>query len=117
MLLLLWFGIIYVSTALAVGILISSLVRTQQVAMMLALVTTLLPSVMLSGFMFAIRNMPVALQALSHIVPARYFLVIIRGIMLKGAGLQMLGVQAAYMIALMVIFMMIAAKKFNTRIG
>ncbi len=117
LLLLLGFGIIYVSASLAVGILISALVKTQQVAMMLALVATLLPSVMLSGFIFPIRNMPLLLQGLSYIVPARYFLVIIRGIMLKGAGLQVLAVQAIFLVVLMVVFMAIAARRFNTRIG
>ena len=72
-LLLLAFGLVYVATALSIGILISSLVSTQQVAMMLALVTTMLPSVMLSGFIFAIKNMPAPLQVLAHIVPATVF--------------------------------------------
>lgn len=115
-LLLLGFGLVYVSSALSIGILISSLVKTQQVAMMFALVTTLLPSVMLSGLIFAIRNMPPFLQGLAHIVPAKYFVTIIRGIMLKGAGLDMLAVNGLALLALMFVLMAIAAKKFNTRI-
>jgi len=115
--LLILFGLIYVSTALAVGILISSVVKTQQVAMMFALVSTLLPSVMLSGFIFAIKNMPFVLQLLSNIIAAKYFIVIIRGIMLKGAGLEMLVMQSIYLIILMTILILIAAKKFTTRIA
>lgn len=114
-LLLLGFGLIYVSSALSVGILISSLVKTQQLAMMAALTSTMLPSVMLSGLIFAIRNMPWPLQALAHIVPAKYFVTIIRGIMLKGAGLEILAVQGLYLLLLMVILMTVAAKKFKTR--
>lgn len=114
-LLLLGFGLIYVSSALSVGILISSLVKTQQLAMMVALTSTMLPSVMLSGLIFAVRNMPWPLQALAHIVPAKYFVTIIRGIMLKGAGLQILVVQGLFLVLLMVILMTVAAKKFKTR--
>ncbi|MBI5267579.1 MAG: ABC transporter permease [candidate division Zixibacteria bacterium] len=116
-LLLVLFGFIYVATALSLGILISSVTKTQQVAMMLAQTTTLLPAVMLSGFIFAIRNMPVPLQAISYIVPARYFVRIIRGIMLKGASIEVLAAQAAALVGLMVLFMFLAARKFSTRIG
>jgi ABC-2 type transport system permease protein len=116
-LLLVLFGFFYIATALSMGILISSVTKTQQVAMMLAQTTTLLPAVMLSGFIFAIRNMPPVLQGVSHIVPARYFVKIIRGIMLKGAGIDVLFTQALALIGLMLLFMFIAAKKFSTRIG
>lgn len=116
-LMLLGFGLVYVATSLAIGILISSLVKTQQVAMMLALVVTLLPSIMLSGFIFAIKNMPIPLQVLSNIIPAKYFIKIIRGIMLKGAGFEMLYTQSGYLLILMVIFIFIAAKRFTTRIA
>ncbi|MBN1212143.1 MAG: ABC transporter permease [candidate division Zixibacteria bacterium] len=112
-LLLLLFGFIYVTTSLSIGILISAAVNTQQLAMMFALTLTMLPSVMLSGFIFPIKNMPFVLQALSHIVPARYFLTIIRGIMLKGAGLGVFIGQGAMLVLLMVIFLFIAVKSFN----
>ncbi len=115
-LILLGFGFVYVSTALSIGIFISSIVKTQQLAMMVALTATLLPSVMLSGFIFAIKNMPLVLQALSRIVPATYFVVIIRGVMLKGTELMILLPQALAMIGLMVLFMVIAALNFKTRI-
>jgi len=115
-LLLLGFGMIYVATALSIGILISSLVKTQQVAMMFAITATVLPSVMLSGFIFAIRNMPVFLQLLSVIIPAKYFIVIIRGILLKGAGFKILALQGIYLIILMAILIFIAAKNFKTRV-
>jgi ABC-2 type transport system permease protein len=114
--LLLGFGLIYVTTALSIGILISSLVNTLQEATLLAQITTLLPAVMLSGFIFAIKNMPVVLQGISHIVPARYFIIIIRGIMLKGASLEVLLPQAGALLLLMVILMTVAAAKFKTRV-
>lgn len=113
--LLLAFELIYVAAALSIGILISSLVRTQQVAMMLALVTTLLPSVMLSGFIFAVKNMPLVLKAISTIIPATYFLKIIRGIMLKGAGFDVLWPQGGLLLLIMAVLMIIANKKFKTQ--
>ncbi|MFH1374287.1 MAG: ABC transporter permease [bacterium] len=112
-LLLLGFGLIYIATSLSIGILISSLVKTQQVAAMLAVMTTMLPSVMLSGFIFAIKNMPTALQLLSSIVPARYFVTIIRGIMLKGAGLEVLAGQGMFLLLLMVLMVSVAARRFR----
>ncbi len=116
-LLLLGFGLIYISTSLSIGILISSLVKTQQVAMMFAAMTTMLPSVMLSGFIFAIKNMPVALQLLSYIIPAKYFVTIIRGIMLKGAGLEVLAGQGLSLLLLMAVIMAVASRKFSTRVA
>lgn len=115
-LLLLGFGILYIITSLSLGILISSLVKTQQVAMMFALVTTLLPSIMLSGFIFAIKNMPIFLQVLSNIISAKFFMTIIRGIMLKGAGLEILAIQGIYLIILTSVIMVIASLNFTTRI-
>jgi ABC-2 type transport system permease protein len=72
--------------ALGFGLLISSIAETQQVAFQIALLTSFLPTLMLSGFIFPISSMPVFLQFVTHIVPARYFLVALRGIVLKGVG-------------------------------
>ena len=72
--------------ALAFGLLISSLADSQQVAFQLALLTSFLPTLMLSGFIFPITSMPVFLQVVTLIVPARYFLVALRGVLLKGVG-------------------------------
>ena len=72
--------------ALGFGLLISTLAETQQVAFQIALLTSYLPTLMLSGFIFPISSMPVFLQVITHVVPARYFLVALRGIVLKGVG-------------------------------
>lgn len=74
--------------ALATGLLISTVSETQQVAFQIALLISLLPTIMLSGFIFPIASMPPALQVITTIVPARYFLVALRGIVLKGAPLS-----------------------------
>ena len=70
--------------ALGTGLLISTVAETQQVAFQLALLISLLPTIMLSGFIFPIASMPQALQVITYVVPARYFLVALRGIVLKG---------------------------------
>jgi ABC-2 type transport system permease protein len=73
--------------ALAFGLLISTIAETQQVAFQVALLTSYLPTLMLSGFIFPISSMPAFLQMVTYVVPARYFLVVLRGIVLKGAPL------------------------------
>jgi len=83
--------------ALAFGVLISTIAETQQVAFQLALLTSYLPTFMLSGFIFPIASMPVVLQAITYIVPARYFLVTLRGILLKGVGTTVLWDELAAM--------------------
>jgi ABC-2 type transport system permease protein len=72
--------------ALAFGLLISSIAESQQVAFQVALLTSFLPTLMLSGFIFPIASMPTFLQVVTRIVPARYFLVALRGVVLKGVG-------------------------------
>ena len=116
-LLLLFFGIIYITAALSIGIFISTLVNTQQLAMMFAMLVTVLPSVMLSGFIFEIKNMPFLLQLITRIVPARYFLLIIRGIMLKGSGIGVLWIEALFLILLAAILLFIAVKKFKLKVA
>ncbi|MBI4265859.1 MAG: ABC transporter permease [Acidobacteria bacterium] len=74
--------------ALAFGLLISTIAETQQVAFQVALLMSFLPTLMLSGFIFPIASMPVVLQAITRIVPARYFLTALRGIVLKGVGFE-----------------------------
>jgi ABC-2 type transport system permease protein len=109
--------LLYVTTALSIGILVSTIAPTQQLAMQFALLLTMLPSVMLSGFIFAVKNMPAFLQAVSHIVPATYFLKVIRGILLKGSGLEVLAPQAGYLLLLMSVFLLLAVRRFRARIG
>lgn len=79
--------VLFVIGALGQGLLISSITRTQQVAFLIAILTTMLPTFILSGFVFPIRNMPPVIQAITYLVPGRYFLAALRAIILKGAGL------------------------------
>jgi ABC-2 type transport system permease protein len=91
--------ILFLIGGLGVGLLISTVARSQQVAFLIAIITTMLPTFILSGFVFPIRNMPVLIQAVTFIIPARYFLAILRSIMLKGAGLDALWSQMAFLFA------------------
>jgi ABC-2 type transport system permease protein len=80
--------VLYLVGALGFGLLISTLADTQALAFQIGLLTSLLPAILLSGFIFPIRSMPVVLRAITNLVPARHFLVVLRGIILKGAGLE-----------------------------
>ena len=89
---------LFVVGALALGLLISTVADSQQVAFQVAILTSYLPTLMLSGFIFPITSMPPALQAVTYAVPARYFLVVLRGILLKGVGVAMLWRQLAALV-------------------
>ena len=91
--LVLLFGLsaVFVVGVNSLGILLSTVAKNQVLASQLAMLTTLLPSFLLSGFMIPIANMPKAVQAITYLVPARYFVVLLRGIYLKGVGLETLG--------------------------
>lgn len=109
--------LLYLFTALALGILISTLVSTQQVAMMISLMVTLLPSIMLSGFIFPVASIPRALQFISYALPATHFLVIVRGIMLKGNRLADLWPHVAALGALGFVLTVLAVKRFSLKLG
>jgi ABC-2 type transport system permease protein len=74
--------------ALGLGVLISTIAESQQVAFQTAALVSLLPTLILSGFIFPISSMPAVLQTITYVVPARYFLVVLRGVVLKGVGLD-----------------------------
>jgi len=77
--------------ALGLGLLVSTIAESQQVAFQIAVLVSFLPTLMLSGFIFPIASMPIALQTITYVVPARYFLIALRGIVLKGVGLETIG--------------------------
>lgn len=83
-------GVVFVTGTLAQGLFISALARQQLLAGQLAMVSTFLPAFLLSGFAFAIANMPAPVRAISHLVPARYFVSLVKGVFLRGTGLETL---------------------------
>ena len=112
-LLLLLLSILYIVTALALGLMISTITKTQQVAMMVAVAVTLLPTIMLSGFIFPLKSMPIILQIISYIVPAKYYLIIIRGIMLKGNTLIQLAGPTVSLFLITLLLMVNSIRKFS----
>jgi ABC-2 type transport system permease protein len=97
---------------LGVGLLISTMSETQQQAMMTAFFF-MLPAVLLSGFIYPIANMPVAIQWLTLVDPLRYFIVIIRGVFLKGIGVAVLWPQMAGLLVLGTILLALASARFK----
>lgn len=109
-------ALLFIMAALALGVLISSVAGSQQTAMMASLAGLLLPTVLLSGFIFPLESMPVLLQWISHVIPAKWFLTIVRGIMLKGAGLFTLWKETLMLIGMTAAFIAVSYKKFNVRL-
>jgi len=113
--LLLGTSLLYVVCTLALGLLISTVSDTQQQAMMTATFFFLTPMIYLSGFIFPIENMPQVIQYVTYLIPLRYFLVIVRGIFLKGIGLELLWPQAAAMAAWGVVVLTLAVMRSRKR--
>ena len=109
-------SLLFIMTALSLGIMISTITNSQQVAMMISLAGLLLPTVLLSGFIFPIHSMAWPLQVISNIIPARWYLVIVRGIMLKGAGITVLWKETLILFVMTVLFMVASVRKFSERL-
>ena len=111
--LLLLLSTLYIITALSLGLMISAVARTQQVAMMVALIATLLPTLLLSGFIFPIASMPRLLQYFTYLVPAKYYLFIVRGIILKGSTLYHLLFPTLFLFLMSGFLLVISIRKFS----
>jgi ABC-2 type transport system permease protein len=110
-------SVLYIVTALALGILISTKVPNQRTAMIAALAGLLMPTLLLSGFIFPLDSLPKVLQWLSYVVPARWFLTIVRGIMLKGAGLATLWQETAILIGMTLFLLVKGSRGLAIRLG
>lgn len=104
---------VFLIAALSLGLLISCIANTQLMAMMAAVMVTMLPSVLLSGFAFPISTMPAVVQAVTYLVPARYYLVIVRGILLKGVGLDVLWPDLLSLLALAGLLIVASVRRFR----
>ncbi|HEX3019942.1 MAG TPA: ABC transporter permease [Chitinispirillaceae bacterium] len=107
---------VYIFTSLAMGLLISTIAATQQQAMMMVLPATMLPTIILSGFIFPLTSLPVFLQVISSVIPATYYLKIIRGIVLKGVGISVLWQPAVILLAMGLFLVTVSIKKFKVKI-
>ena len=116
--LLLLFGIsiIFIITNLLIGIVISIVTDSQQTAMLISLIGTMLPTLMLSGFMFPVENMPIPLQVVGNIIPAKWYYEIVKNIMIKGTGLEVVWKHLLVLLGMMTVLFIIAVKKFKIRL-
>jgi len=109
-------SILFIFSALSLGILISTITKTQQTAMMASLMGLMLPTILLSGFIFPISSMPVILQVISNIIPAKWFIILIKGILLKGIGITVLWKETLVLLAMISVFIGISIKKYKIRL-
>jgi ABC-2 type transport system permease protein len=109
-------GVLFILVSLSLGILISARTSSQRVAMMGALVGTMLPTMLLSGFIFPIESMPWPLQAIAVVVPARWFVLVARSIMLKGTGLAYLWQPTLVLFAMAVVLLAASTRAFHERL-
>lgn len=109
-------SILFIITALSLGILISTISNTQQTAMMISLMGLMLPVIILSGFIFPIASMPAPMQVMSNIIPAKWFIIIVKSIMLKGVGLQYILKETMILVGMTLLFMGLSIKKYKTRL-
>jgi len=109
--------ILFIIAALSIGIFVSTKTDSQQVAMMISLFALMLPTILLSGFIFPIDSMPIPLQILSNIMPAKFFIIIIKGIMLKGVGLDVLWPETLVILGFILVFTAASIKSFKIRLA
>jgi ABC-2 type transport system permease protein len=108
--------LLFISVALSLGIFVSTMVDTQQMAMFFSMILLLLPTILLSGFIFPVENMPVILQWLSYIVPAKYFIIIVKSIMLKGTGMAFVWKETLVLLLMLLLFIGASVKRFKIRL-
>lgn len=109
-------SVLFIICALTLGILISTLSDSQQTAMMISLFGLMLPVILLSGFIFPISSMPLPLQVISNIIPAKWFIIIIKAIMLKGSGIALIWKETLILVGMTILFTVISIKKYKIRL-
>lgn len=107
---------VFLTGALFLGLLLSIVLKTQVLANQIALFSGYLPTLMLSGFVFGIHNMPLPIQVITYIVPARYFIAMLRGIFLKGVGLEILWLNALLLCVYGLVMVVLAHKKMRLKL-
>jgi ABC-2 type transport system permease protein len=115
--LLLILSSVFLTGALAQGLYFSIVAKNQHLATQLAMLTTFLPTFMLSGFVYPIYNMPKVIQLVTYLFPARYFIAILKGIYLKGEGLNILWAQALLLLLFALIMIFLAYRRFEKKVA
>ncbi|HBK31114.1 MAG TPA: multidrug ABC transporter permease [Porphyromonadaceae bacterium] len=107
---------LFIITALSLGLLISNLVKTQQAAILFSLIGLMVPTILFTGFMFPIENMPVVLQWFANVIPSRWYYVIIKSVMIKGAGIQAVWKETVVLLLMTGFLLFISFRNFKTRL-
>ena len=107
---------LFILMALSLGILISTSTNSQQTAMFISMIVLMLPTILLSGFIYPVENMPMVLQWIAAIVPPRYFIIIIKNIMLKGTGFAYIWKETLILTGMTIFFILMSARRFKTRL-
>lgn len=114
--LLIGISILYIITSLTLGLLISTITSTQQIAMLLSLMGMLLPAMIFGGFMFPIENMPVPLQIFSNFVPSKWYYIIVKSIMIKGLGFWSIWKEVSILFGMTVLLLIVSLRNFKIRL-
>jgi len=109
-------SLLFIVASLTLGILISTISKSQQAALMISLMGLMLPTILLSGFIFPVSSMPVILQILSNIIPAKWFIIILKGILLKGVGFMYIWKESLILLLMTLFFIWISIKKYKVRL-
>ncbi len=117
LLLLLFLSILFILSALSLGILISSVTNSQQTAMFLSGAGLMLPTMMLSGLVFPIENMPLPLQFISNIIPAKWYIIAVKDVMIKGLGLAAIWKELSILFGMSVFLLVVSIKSFKNRLA
>ena len=108
--------ILYIFCALSLGILISTIANTQQAAMIISLLGLMLPVVMLSGYAFPIANMPIILQVISNLIPAKWYIIMVKNVMIKGLGLNDVLQPLLIISSMTAFFLFVSIRRFKVRL-
>ena len=108
--------LLFIASCLSLGLLISTAAQTQQIAMFISMTGLMLPTMLLSGFIFPIENMPIALQVISNIVPATWFISIVKATMIKGLGFISVWKQTLILSGMTLFFLTVALSRFKIRL-
>lgn len=107
---------LFIITALSLGLLISNVTASQQSAMLISLMGMLVPSILFTGFMFPLENMPYPLQLVSHLVPAKWYYIIVKSIMVKGLGFSVIWKETLILLGMTLVLLSVNIKKFKIRL-
>ena len=108
---------IFIAASLGIGLYISNVAETTQTAWLMGFFSSVLPAIILSGFIFPIESMPYPIQLITYLFPIRYFLVILRGIILKGVGITTLYPEALILLLFALAMITISALRFKKKVG